>query len=122
MRTGCHETRSTRGSTPWTTSMPLTLELRFALVQARERCPSTDDADIMTAHLDAMAIAPQVGLSPRLVILSPTRPDGAFDHGSLDAEDRADGCAIIGPNFNGPWRARKPDHGNDAGAAYSAAS
>lgn len=104
--------------------MPLTPELRFALVQARERCPSTDDADIMTAHLDAMAIAPQVGLSPRLVILSPTRPDGAFDHGSLDAEDRADGCgcAIIGPNFNGPWRARKPDHGNDAGAAYSAAS
>ena len=28
-------------------------ELRFLLHQAQERCPSTDDADMITMHVDA---------------------------------------------------------------------
>ena len=45
-------------------------ELRFLLHQAQERCPSTDDADMITMHVEALTQFSSRNENVRLVILN----------------------------------------------------
>ena len=59
-------------------------ELRFALHQAQERCPSTDDADVLTMHVEQV-IAQTCANTPRLVILN---PQGEINRQASSRQDR----------------------------------
>jgi hypothetical protein len=54
-----------------TLGMTMRPELRFALHQAQERCPSTDDVDMLTMHVEALAQFSRRRENVALVILNP---------------------------------------------------
>ena len=62
-------------------------ELRCLLHQAQERCPSTDDADVLTTHVEALASVNRD--HPRVVILN---PQGEINRHGLPRKDRL-GCS-----------------------------
>jgi len=74
MRTDHHETLITLGTMDMRYSNAP--ELRFLLEQARERCPSTDDCDLVTEHVTALAMID----APRVVILNSR-------HGEINPQD-----------------------------------